>query len=239
MAVISEVRILDASTFLLELSGVTPGAPGQFYMIKPGASTAPFLGRPISIFDAEGDRVRYYIDIVGEGTRMLSRAAVGAHIDVTGPFGNGFPDVDGDVVLIGGAAGAAPLYYYARRLRERMPDRRIDAYIGFSRECPSAEFMAEAMRHVSDSTVLNIGGFITADVNYTLDATYIACGPDPMMADAHRRASERGALLYVSLDKRMACGVGACLGCVCHTGSGPQRACKDGPVFDSREVYHE
>ena len=85
---------------------------------------------------------------------------------------------------------------------------------------------------------LNIGGYVVNDVDFSLAATYYACGPAPMLRAAASAADAANASLFVSLEKHMACGVGACLGCTCQTEHGRKRVCKDGPVFDYREVLH-
>lgn len=239
MALIIENRPLGEKTFLLTLTGVEAGHAGQFYMLKPGHSSAPFLPRPISMYDAQDGNVKLLIEVFGEGTAMLCACTPGSQIDITGPHGNGFPHAEGDIVLVGGAAGAAPLYYLAKELRAIEPNRRILGFVGFNGKCEPSEFIHDAMREVCDEVHMNYGGFVTRDVDYSLVATYFACGPDPMMRDCHACASKCSATLYVSMDERMACGVGACLCCVCHTKSGPKRSCKDGPVFLSSEVYYE
>lgn len=239
MAVIESVDFLTENTFLLELSGASPGTPGQFYMLRPTDADAPFLPRPISLFrtDARTGHVTLLIETVGEGTRLLSRRHAGDTLTVTGPLGNGFPQFMGDTVLIGGAAGCAPLYELARSKRLTDPGARITAFLGFAQASAASQFLFESFRTVCDLVTLNIGGFVTDDADYTLPAVYYACGPDAMMRAAHSHAAAAGAELYVSLDERMACGVGACLGCTVKTRSGNRRACKDGPVFLSSEVY--
>ncbi len=239
MAVIQSVDVLTPRAFLLELSGVPQGNAGQFYMLQASAAGTPFLPRPISLFrtDRHTGAVTLYIETVGEGTRLLSQRRAGEEIPVTGPLGNGFPLFAGDAALIGGGAGCAPLYELAKTRRAADKTARITAHLGFSEASAAAQFLFESFRAVCDEVTLNIGGYVTDDADFSLPATYYACGPDPMMQAAHRRAQERGATLYVSLDTRMACGVGACLGCTVKTRSGNRRVCKDGPVFLSTEVY--
>ena len=159
----------------------------------------------------------------------------GDEIEVTGPFGNGFPLEDADIVLIGGGVGVAPLYYLAKAHRAAYPDRKITVHLGFREKA----MLTEEYSAVCDELILNIGGFVTDDVDYTMDATYYACGPTPMMNAAAVKAREANAKLYVSLENRMACGAGACLCCTCKTKSGNKRACKDGPVFPAEEVFYE
>ena len=239
MAVITAVDALTPRAFLLELSGVSTGSPGQFYMLDTAAADAPFLPRPISLFrtDARTGSITLYIEVVGEGTRLLSQRHRGDQIRVTGPLGNGFPQFLGDCTLIGGGAGCAPLYELASRKRQADPSARITAHLGFPQPSAAAQFLYESFRTVCDTVTLNIGGYVTDDADFSLPGVVYACGPDAMLAAAHKKASAHAAELYVSLDTRMACGVGACLGCTVKTRSGNRRVCKDGPVFLSTEVY--
>jgi len=128
----------------------------------------------------------------------------------------------------------------------RLPGQAIDAQgpygNGFLLEPGPAVVIGggigTAPLHHATSVSVNIGGIVTDSVDFTLDATYYACGPAPMLRAAAGLAKAANAKLYVSLEKRMACGVGACLGCTCQTAGGGKRVCKDGPVFDYREVQH-
>ena len=105
-------------------------------------------------------------------------------------------------------------------------------YLGFREEA----YLENKFAQYADAVTLNIGGYVVNDVDFALDATYYACGPSPMLRAAAKAAEQASASLFVSLEKHMACGVGACLGCTCQTKSGQKRVCKDGPVFDYREV---
>jgi dihydroorotate dehydrogenase electron transfer subunit len=119
-----------------------------------------------------------------------------------------------------------------KELRASDPTRKIDVYLGFREE----SYLEQAFEQYADSVTLNIGGYVVSDVDFSLDATYYACGPTPMLRAAAQTAEQANASLLVSLEKHMACGVGACLGCTCQTANGRKRVCKDGPVFDYREV---
>ncbi len=237
MAVIVENTQLTDGIYAMRLYGAPTGQAGQFLMVRPADGDAPFLPRPISLFDCEagtGD-VRLLYQVVGKGTKLLTALMPGQKIDVHGPYGNGFPLVAGDAVLIGGGIGTAPLYLLLRKLREQNPARRIAVHLGYRGE----PFYARMFSDIADMVDVRQGGFITDDVGFSHPATYYACGPEPMLRAAHKKAASANANLYVSLEKRMACGAGACLGCSIPTRSGNRRVCKDGPVFLSSEVFFD
>lgn len=235
MAKIVDNKKLEGGFSLMTLSGVKQGKPGQFVMIRATKGLDPLLGRPISLYNADEEHTYLLYQKVGRGTEMLQELRAGDEVEVTGPFGNGFPLEDADIVLIGGGVGVAPLYYLAKAHKAAFPERKITVHLGFREKA----MLTEEYSAVCDELILNIGGFVTDDVDYTKDATYYACGPTPMMNAAAVKAREANAKLYVSLENRMACGAGACLCCTCKTKSGNKRACKDGPVFLAEEVFYE
>ena len=235
MAKIVDNKKLEGGFSLMTLSGVKQGRPGQFVMVRATKGLDPLLGRPISLYNADEEHTYLLYQKVGRGTEMLQELRAGDEVEVTGPFGNGFPLEDADIVLIGGGVGVAPLYYLAKAHKAAFPERKITVHLGFREKA----MLTEEYSAVCDELILNIGGFVTDDVDYTKDATYYACGPTPMMNAAAVKAREANAKLYVSLENRMACGAGACLCCTCKTKSGNKRACKDGPVFLAEEVFYE
>lgn len=235
MAKIVDNKKLEGGFSLMTLEGVKQGRPGQFVMVRAGKGLDPLLGRPISLYNADEEHTYLLYQKVGKGTQMLQELRAGDEVEVTGPFGNGFPLHDADIVLIGGGVGVAPLYYLAKAHREAFPKRKITVHLGFREQA----MLTEEYSEVCDELILNIGGFVTDDVDYTQAAVYYACGPAPMMNAAAVKAREANAKLYVSLENRMACGAGACLCCTCKTKSGNKRACKDGPVFLAEEVFYE
>ena len=105
-------------------------------------------------------------------------------------------------------------------------------YLGYS----GKSFLTEDFAALADACKVNIGGFVTEDVDFGLGGLYCACGPTPMLRAAKREAERCNTRLLLSLEARMACGVGACLGCSCETLLGNKRVCKDGPVFPAEEV---
>lgn len=235
MAVVVSNKAIGNS-FILQLSGLPVGKPGQFYMVKvPDGSK--LLPRPISIFDIDENKntLSLFIDIVGEGTKQLSRAKVGDVLQVTGPLGNGFPLTNGGAALIGGACGAAPLYLLAKKLLAQNPSQKITAYLGFSRQCASLDFFREIFSPLGQVQV-DVGGFITDKVDFRQKVVHYVCGPTPMLAAAAAKAKTANAEVYLSLESRMACGVGACYACSCATTAGNKRVCNDGPVFAANEV---
>ncbi len=235
MAVIAENAQIANGIFRMRVTGAPLGRAGQFYMLRRPDALDPFLGRPISVYevDADSGETTFVYHTPGRATTMFSAMLPGQALDVQGPYGNGFPLMDGHAVVIGGGIGIAPLYQLVKELRFKEPNRQIDIFLGFKEEA----YLAEAFEAVADSVTVNVGGFVTQDVDFSLDATYYACGPAPMMRAAAQAAREANAKLYVSLEKHMACGVGACLGCTCKTNGGNKRVCKDGPVFFFEEVF--
>lgn len=233
-AKITENARIAEGVWRMRLSGAPEGRPGQFVMLRIPGALDPFLGRPISLNDSEGDTLTLLYQVVGRGTAVFSTLRPGQAMDVQGPYGNGFPLIPGDAVVIGGGIGTAPLHLLVKRLREADPTRRIDVYLGFREEA----YCTEAFKAYANEVHVNIGGFVTQDVDFSRNAAYYACGPSPMLRAAAQDAQAKNARLYVSLERHMACGVGACLGCTCRTAQGSKRVCKDGPVFDYTEVLH-
>ncbi len=236
MAVIKRNERVAEGVFCMSVCGASAGRAGQFYMLRVPGALDPLLGRPISVFEsnAETGETTFLYQPVGRGTTQFAALLPGQAIEAQGPYGNGFPLEPGRAVVIGGGIGTAPLHQLVKELRETDPARRIDVFLGFREE---AYCVSEFERYATSVSV-NVRGIVTNDVDFTLGATYYACGPAPMLRAAAGQAEAANARLYVSLEKRMACGVGACLGCTCQTAGGGKRVCKDGPVFDYREVQH-
>ena len=241
MAIILENKRFNANTFLMTVQFPEKkalGKCGQFYMVKASQTCDPLLNRPISIFDTDdiNNTIKLLYVVVGRGTELMSQMKSGDPIDLYGPYGNGFPLKDADITLIGGGIGAAPLYLLAKEHKELYPNRHIRMHIGFRAE--EDVIMYDEFKSLCDDSTLNIGGYVTDDVDFTEDRIYYTCGTMPMMAAVSKLAIENGKSLYLSLDNHMACGVGACLVCTCKTKDGTKkRACKDGPVFEASEVY--
>ncbi|MDR1510253.1 MAG: dihydroorotate dehydrogenase electron transfer subunit [Synergistaceae bacterium] len=231
----------NASDILLELpdeaKGVSP-EPGQFAHISAGSV---FLRRPISIagFDADKNRLRIVVRASGAGTAKIAGMAPGESARTLMPLGNPFPSVpaeSGDIWLVGGGVGVAPLLFAAQRL----PGAR--SFIGFADEASS--FGVEELR-ARGKVSLSTGGLVTDLVARALEterpSAIFACGPAPMLEAMQKICGAQGIASFASLEERMGCGVGACLVCSCPAGkrgekTGYRRVCRDGPVFDLSEV---
>lgn len=220
----------------MAVSGAPLSHAGQFFMLRVPGAFDPLLGRPISVFESneKSGETTFVYQTVGRGTAQFAALLPGQAIDAQGPYGNGFSLEPGRAVVLGGGIGIAPLHQLVKELRCGEPTRTIDVYLGFREET----YCVEEFERFASSVRVNIGGIVTRDVDFSQNAAYYACGPAPMLRAAAELAQEQNARLYVSLEKHMACGVGACLGCTCQTTGGAKRVCKDGPVFRAEEVRH-
>lgn len=204
--------------------------PGTFYMLRAW-DREPLLSRPISAGSSNADTVTFYVLVKGRGTHIFERMKPGDELLCTGPLGNGFPDKEGKIALVGGGIGIAPLIGLSHSLKQAP-----DVYAGFL-DSPYAleDFRAEKMHIATESGKVGRKGFVTELLNPSDYDVVFACGPTPMLI-ALKHLCEGKTELYISLEAHMACGVGACLGCAVRSGENYMRVCKDGPVFLSTEV---
>ena len=215
---------------------------GQFFMIKP-VRTEVFLGRPVSVFGL--DPLEFVVARKGAGTEAICAMKAGEEAELIGPLGNRFADFlpeSSPVALVGGGIGAAPLYAFAGELaRTEVP---FAFFAGFkTRDAAFLRNESGAGRTViTEDGSLGAKGLVTDILDPALFAAVFVCGPLPMLRAVYRKCAARGVPCFVSMEKRMACGVGACLGCrVETTGSigatrTGKRCCKDGPVFDGGTI---
>ncbi|MCR5507131.1 MAG: dihydroorotate dehydrogenase electron transfer subunit [Lachnospiraceae bacterium] len=218
--------------------------PGQFVSVYTKDKTR-LLPRPISICETWGSHsLRIVYRIAGEGTKEFSTYKAGDSIDILGPLGNGFPlKNDGPAILIGGGIGIPPMLELAKRL-----DCDKTIVLGYrNAETFLDKELEEHGRIViaTDDGSAGIKGNVIDAINRTgISGSIIyACGPTPMLKGVKAYALGQGIEAYISMEERMACGVGACLGCVCesvktddHSKVNNKRICKDGPVFHVSEV---
>lgn len=208
---------------------------GQFYMLKVNGVT--FLPRPISICEKSKDQLTFLYAVVGNGTKEFTKLKISDEINITGPLGNGF-DLDrqyNKVALVSGGIGTAPMLELAKRLREKNESQKIDLYVGFRDNIYLIDELREYVDEVYIST--NTGkhghkGFITEILKPENYDTVLCCGPEIMMKKVIDMCKNKKVEVYVSMEKHMACGIGACLVCTCKTKDGHKRTCKDGPIFD-------
>lgn len=204
--------------------------PGQFMQAEvPGF----FLRRPISVCNTKKDTVTLVYRIVGSGTDVMSHMKEGETINLFGPLGNGFPIDDRDVLLIGGGIGVPPLLKTAEACLEN--NHKVTVVMGFNseKEIILKEDFEKAGCLVSIATMDGSYGtkgtvMDAIQENHISEQFVLACGPLPMLK-AVTNAYREG---YISLEARMACGMGACMGCVVKDKDGNSlRVCKEGPVF--------
>ena len=220
--------------------------PGQFVMVYPKDSST-ILPRPISICEVCGGSLRLVYRVQGKGTREFSLYQEGEPVKVLGPIGNGFPVEAGKgkkSILIGGGIGVPPILELAKALKGE--DVTILAGYRNSDMFLDEDFKKQAPLEVAteDGSVGVKGNVmdVIREKNLKCDVIY-ACGPMPMLRAIKKYAEEAGVTAYISLEERMACGVGACLGCVCkttkkdeHSHVNNARVCTEGPVFEASEV---
>lgn len=246
-AVISEQQEISPGIFSLwlETKGIAGEAKaGQFLSLYSGDESR-LLPRPISIceIDREGKAVRLVYRVAGKGTQEFSRKRPGETLDVVGPLGNGFPLLPKKAFLIGGGIGIPPMVQLARELDGEkqiiLGYRDGDLFLKEELEAFGPVFCA-----TEDGSRGTRGNVLDAIRENGLDAEVIyACGPTPMLRAIKEFAREREMECYLSLEERMACGIGACLACVCksmdvdhHTYVKNKRVCAEGPVFKAEEV---
>lgn len=224
--------------------------PGQFAGIFP-PSDAKILMRPISICEADAEKgeIRFVYRIAGEGTKLIATLKEGDSVDLLSVLGNGFPVEAAEgkkVAVMGGGIGIPPMLYTCRKLLGKAKETEI--YLGYRN---NDTFLASEFEPYGTVNVVSEDGS-TAYKGNVLDAlkergyapeVIFACGPMPMLRAIKKYAEENGCTAYISLEERMACGVGACLGCVAktvkkdeHSHVNNTRVCTEGPVFDATEV---
>lgn len=221
--------------------------PGQFVMVHPPCSGPgsrdPLLPRPLAVAGAQGSRINLLMALAGRGTRLLAQARPGSELTLRGPLGNGFPEPSGpSLLLLAGALGAAPLLL-AHQVYQGRPGLEVDFVLGV----PGRAFLPLVEKLgllVPDIRVFTEDGCFGTQGNVCTglasDPGQIwACGPTPMFRAILDRVSP-GLPVSFSLEARMGCGYGGCMGCAVPTLHGNQRACTEGPVFDGREIlWHE
>lgn len=226
--------------------------PGQFVQVKVASEpSVQFLRMPFAVFDVDeaAGSVDICYQVVGEGTEQLTHVAAGDEVDFVGPIGNGWhiPQDAKRSLLACGGVGVPALKLLADELAAQ--GIRVDVVIGATtakrlacvdRFEDSVRSSHGALYLATDDGSTGIKGFVNAVTDELLashDYDYVAvCGPAPMERSVALPAIERGVTCEVSMERLMACGVGACLGCVVETTGGLKRCCVDGPVFDASEV---
>ncbi len=208
----------------------------------------PLLRRPISIHSIEGSNIEFIFQVKGKGTEILSKKQEREEIDILGPLGNGTFEFEGkkNIAIIGGGIGIFPLYELAKQAKQ---NAKVNMYLGFR----SKEFVVleDKYKNVSDRFILTTDdgsygekgfaiNFLKEDCEKeNIDCIY-ACGPLPMLKAMQEFAKTKNIPCQISLEERMGCGIGVCLGCAVKVNAGEQtvytHVCKAGPVFDSKVI---
>ena len=222
-------------------------APGQFVHLRVPGLEESALRRPFSVFDAEDGVVTVLYKTVGRGTAALNRAAVGEEIMVEGPLGHGFPlECACDAFFVAGGYGVAPLHFLARRIecagrkilfaggRTAADLLALDRYAALGVEVRAAtnDGSAGTKGLVTDPLDDELAAMRDRGARFEL----FACGPDPMLRAVALRATGTGSKGWISMDRHMVCGVGACYACIQRTVRGNSRCCIEGPVFAAEDL---
>ncbi len=233
--IVQNVALTD-SVYKMVMSGDTSeiSGSGQFVNIKLDGQ---YLRRPISICDYDGDTLTLLYKVVGVGTEQMSKMAAGEKLSVLVGLGNGYDtSLSGDApVLVGGGVGVPPLYKLCKLLKAQ--GKRVTVVLGFN--TASEIFYKDEFEKIADRVIITtvdgsygIKGFVTNALDFDFTYTY-SCGPFPMLRALASATDVSG---QYSLEERMGCGFGACMGCSCKTMLGNKRVCKDGPVFVKEEI---
>ena len=233
---ITDHRPVARNIFRICLQGDASGItrPGQFVNLQIEGF---FLRRPISVFDWNNHSLTLIYKAVGKGTELMSRMKPGEKLDILTGLGNGYNlSLSGEQpLLIGGGVGIPPLYGLAKALKKE--NKTVTAVLGFN-TAPELYAVEDFRALGCDVIVATVDGscgrkgFVT-DVLPESCSYYYACGPLPMLRSVFRTCSSSGEF---SLEERMGCGFGACMGCSIQTREGAKRVCREGPVFRKEEL---
>ena len=227
--------------------------PGNFIEIRVTDQVEPFLRRPISIYnlDKENGILEFIFQVKGKGTDLLSRKQIGDKIDIIGPLGYGTFKIDkyNKLAVIGGGIGIFPLYELAKEAKAEK--KEVHCYLGFRNQ--DSVMLEKEFEEVTDNLLITTDDGSYAKKGFAIDYLMedmttenydciYACGPLPMLKAVQKYALENNIECQLSLEEKMACGLGVCLGCAVKTAKSPKEApeyfhvCKGGPVFQAKDV---
>ena len=254
--IINNIR-LSTNYFLLELlcnTEINLGIPGQFYQIQYNNDQTKLL-IPISICNIDKNMISFMVKTVGEKTKQLAEKKVNDYLNIIGPLGNGFDTKlykNKKLFFVTGGAGFAPLFY----LYNTLPNHDITWFHGgrnYDEVCFIPSYVKDINISTDDGSFMNKGYVTRFFTNYIDKLTpptselptpssqlstlnCLACGPVPMLKTLQNICENNNIPLYVSLEEYMACGVGVCYGCALKKNDTYIRVCKEGPIFDAKEV---
>ncbi|TRZ94151.1 dihydroorotate dehydrogenase electron transfer subunit [bacterium] len=227
--------------------------PGQFLNIRINVGGEPLLRRPLSIHRIKGSHIEILYEVLGQGTEALSWKKPGGYLDVIGPLGNGFKldrQIGKQAIIVSGGMGVAPLTFLAEKLVHSSLLKTHGKPLVLLGAKTKKQILCEKefrdltcqVKVATDDGSKGFKGKVTdllrgllPTIDYRLSTIY-ACGPKPMLKSIAEVAIKYSMPAQVSLEEHMACGIGACLGCVTKTKSGYQRICVEGPVFEVNQV---
>ncbi len=245
----------DIYKFSVQANKIVENAkPGHFIEIRVVDNVEPLLRRPISIYNMEKETgiLEFIFQVKGKGTTLLAKREEKDELDIIGPLGYGTFKVKeyNNVAIIGGGIGIFPLYELSKQLKQQT-NTQIHTYLGFrNKEYVVLEKEFEQVSHnltiTTDDGSYKQKGFaidiLKQDIQKQKPDAIFACGPLPMLKAVQTLAQEQNIPCQISLEEKMACGLGACLGCAVKQAKSPKEApqywhvCKAGPVFNATDV---
>lgn len=209
----------------MKIAGSFESLAGQFYMVRDDDSFMT-LSRPLSVYDVDDEGITFMYKVLGKGTRHLAKLRDGDTVTIFGPYGNSFPVEeykDKSVLLVGGGVGIAPLFLTAKHLNN------VDICLGVNTvsmtEAQGAEF--QKLFAPLGETVMHYDCDMTGGIDYAKYDAIMTCGPEIMM----KKLTQHHDNVFVSTEKRMGCGLGACMTCTCSVKGENKKTCLDGPIF--------
>ncbi len=247
-APLNRIRQLNQHNFILDLAApqiAKKAAPGQFVNVSAGQ----FLRRPLGIMAADPvmGQISLGVQVQGKGTRWLAQRQPGDDLFLLGPLGNGFElAAYRRIITVGGGSGVYPLLF----VQQQCAALGIESWAVCGYRSKEDSLLREEYGQLGCNTLfaaetggLDVAGHAALALEQLLDdlpdlaeTAVLTCGPRPMMQAVAELARQKGLACQVSLEERMACGVGVCLACVCQTKEGYQRCCVEGPVFPAEVV---
>ncbi|RJQ31136.1 MAG: dihydroorotate dehydrogenase electron transfer subunit [Actinobacteria bacterium] len=248
---IVEKEQIKSDVFVLTLESkeiASKADPGQFVEISCGQNTDFILRRPFSIHHVKDSTIKILFRTIGRATMSLSSYSKGDILNIIGPLGQGF-EISKEAIIIAGGMGIAPLYYLAEQMLAKGIKPRVLIGAKNKKELLGQEAISELgvePKIATDDGSIGFKGLVTDLLKqeiYTqipnpssLIPTLYACGPEPMLYEVAKIANDNSLDNQLSFERFMACGLGACLSCVCETKKGLIRVCKEGPVIGGEEL---
>ena len=249
-----EKIIKDVYKFSVKANEIVKDSkPGNFIEIRVTDQVEPFLRRPISIYNLDKEKgiLEFIFQVKGKGTEILAQKNEGENIDIIGPLGFGTFKLENytNIAVIGGGIGIFPLYELAKQAKNNL--RKVNTYLGFRNK--EYVMLEKEFENVTDKLVITTDDGSYKNKGFAIDYLkedmekekydcIYACGPLPMLKAVQKYAIENNIECQLSLEEKMGCGLGVCLGCAVKTARSPKDApeyfhvCKGGPVFNARDV---